>query len=112
MLRAVLDDRRVAAARARVERSRRGQPSRRKKAKDNAALRTLTELLSEHEAEQLADSLAEHVSAVRWQSGDVLLVDNTRILHDGLPGFGPFRKLHVALLTQVNRRVCASEVVE
>ena len=112
MLRAVLDERRVAAARARVERSRRGQSSRRKKAKDNAALRTLTELLSEHEAEQLADSLAEHVSAVRWQSGDVLLVDNTRILHDGLPGFGPFRKLHVALLTQVNRRVCASEVVE
>ena len=49
-------------------------------------------------SEQLAETLGEHVAAVQWRSGDILLIDNTRVLHDGLPGFGPLRKLHVALL--------------
>ena len=58
---------------------------------------TLAERLSDREAELLAASLASHVSAVEWQPGDLLLIDNAKVLHDGLPGLGP-RKLHVALL--------------
>lgn len=90
MLRALTDDRCVAKARAKLA----GAGKRRER---RAGL-TLMEQLSQREAEQMAEKLAEHVAAVRWQSGDVLLIDNSRILHDGLPGFGPFRKLHVALL--------------
>ena len=47
--------------------------------------------------EAFASALADQVVAFPWQRGDVLLVDNTRMMHDGLPGVGP-RKLHVALL--------------
>ena len=27
--------------------------------------------------------------AFAWRAGDVLLIDNRRVMHDGLPGFGP-----------------------
>ena len=41
-------------------------------------------------------ALAAHASCFRWRRGDVLLVDNARILHDGMPGLGP-RRLWVAM---------------
>ena len=41
-----------------------------------------------------------HASVFRWQRGDVLLIDNARVLHDGMPGFGP-RRLRVALLGEL-----------
>ena len=44
-------------------------------------------------------ALAEHAVAVPWRKGDMLIVDNGRMLHDGLPGAGP-RRLRVALLGQ------------
>jgi alpha-ketoglutarate-dependent taurine dioxygenase len=88
VLRARADARRVAATRAKLARM--GKPK--------GHGRTLLELLSERESEQLAETLGEHVEAVQWRTGDILLIDNARVLHDGLPGFGPFRKLHVALL--------------
>ena len=62
--------------------------------------RSLAEALSPREAEQLAASLAANVSTVAWQRGDMLLIDNAKVLHDGLPGMGP-RKLHVALLKKL-----------
>ena len=58
---------------------------------------TLGERLTEGEADAFACALADQVVAFPWQRGDILLVDNTRMMHDGLPGVGP-RKLHVALL--------------
>ena len=46
-----------------------------------------------------AAALARSMAAFAWRRGDLLLLDNARVLHDGLPGFGP-RRLHVALLAQ------------
>jgi hypothetical protein len=46
------------------------------------------------------------MAAFAWREGDLLLLDNARVLHDGLPGVGP-RKLHVALLAQ--QPECATE---
>ena len=60
---------------------------------------TLSERLADGDAERIASALAESVCAFPWKQGDILLIDNKRVLHDGLPGFGP-RKLHVALLAR------------
>lgn len=57
---------------------------------------TLGESLSDRQAEQLGRALADHASVFRWARGDVLLIDNARVMHDGLPGAGP-RSLKVAL---------------
>ena len=61
-------------------------------------METLGERLTDEEAELIAESLAQNATRVEWQRGDLLIIDNSMILHDGLPGFGPRRKLHVALL--------------
>ena len=58
---------------------------------------SLGDALSEREEDQLARALGESAVAFRWRQGDVLLLDNARILHDGLPGYGR-RSLYVALL--------------
>lgn len=63
---------------------------------------TLGERLTEGEGEAIARALADQVVTFPWRRGDILLIDNTRMLHDGLPGVGP-RKLHVALLAAVCR---------
>ena len=57
----------------------------------------LHERLAESEEEDIARALADSASAFSWTRGDILLIDNRAMLHDGLPGFGP-RRLHVALL--------------
>ena len=57
---------------------------------------TLGESLSDRQAEQLGRALADHASVFRWARGDVLLIDNARVMHDGLPGAGP-RSLKVAM---------------
>ena len=61
---------------------------------------TLAEALDDEQGEHLGRALAEHASVFRWQRGDVLLIDNARVLHDGMPGFGP-RRLRVALLGEL-----------
>lgn len=60
---------------------------------------SLSEVLSDRDAEVLAAALARSMAAFAWRRGDMLLLDNARVLHEGLPGVGP-RKLHVALLSQ------------
>ena len=88
-------------------RHRRRAARRRPKANDDAApqLPTLGEMLCEREGEQLGQALAEHASIFYWQRGDVLLVDNTHVLHDGLPGLGP-RRLWVSLLGRQTGATC------
>jgi alpha-ketoglutarate-dependent taurine dioxygenase len=39
--------------------------------------------------ERLAHSLRNHFSAFTWRGGDVLIVDNVKMAHCGMPGFGP-----------------------
>ena len=41
--------------------------------------------MSPAEGEQLGRALAQHASIFSWARGDVLLVDNARVLHDGEP---------------------------
>ncbi len=41
------------------------------------------------ELEVLAESIRRHFSVFTWKSGDVLLVDNIKMAHAGMPGFGP-----------------------
>ena len=65
-------------------------------------METLGERLTDEEAELIAESLAQNATRVEWQRGDLLIIDNSMILHDGLPGFGPRRKLHVALLRETD----------
>lgn len=62
-------------------------------------LQSLGECLTEREQARIGRALAEHASCFHWRRGDVLLVDNARVLHDGMPGFGP-RRLWVSLLQQ------------
>jgi len=50
-----------------------------------AARPTLGEALSPAEGEQLGRALAQHASIFSWARGDVLLIDNARVLHDGEP---------------------------
>ena len=61
---------------------------------------SLGEKLSPREEQQLAQALAMHAVAFAWRQGDVLFIDNARMLHDGLPGLGP-RHLNVALLGEM-----------
>lgn len=37
----------------------------------------------------VADAVRHRFSSFRWKSGDVLMVDNAKMAHAGMPGFGP-----------------------
>jgi alpha-ketoglutarate-dependent taurine dioxygenase len=37
----------------------------------------------------VAQAMRRHFASFRWQRGDVLMVDNTKMAHAGMPGFGP-----------------------
>ena len=57
---------------------------------------TLGEALGTRDASRIASALGSHACAFSWRESDVLLINNRRVLHDGMPGFGP-RKLHVVI---------------
>ena len=61
---------------------------------------TLAEALDATQGEQLGRALAQHASLFAWAQGDVLLIDNARVLHDGMPGLGR-RRLRVMLLGEL-----------
>ena len=50
---------------------------------------TLGETLGAAGGVALGVALGAHASVFAWRAGDVLLIDNRRVMHDGLPGFGP-----------------------
>ena len=50
---------------------------------------TLGETLGTAGGVALGRALGAHASVFAWRAGDVLLIDNRRVMHDGLPGFGP-----------------------
>jgi alpha-ketoglutarate-dependent taurine dioxygenase len=59
---------------------------------------TLRASLRLHEAECIGAALGRSVSLFEWRAGDVLLVDNLTVMHDGMPGspWSP-RTLHAVL---------------
>lgn len=43
---------------------------------------------SETEVKSLADLMRTHYSSCIWQKGDILLIDNKKVMHAGMPGKG------------------------
>lgn len=52
----------------------------------DGSARTLRAALRLHEAEAIGRALGRSVSLFSWRAGDILLVDNLTVLHDGMPG--------------------------
>jgi alpha-ketoglutarate-dependent taurine dioxygenase len=48
----------------------------------------LEEAFTSADIELLARSMRQHYSAFKWLAGDVLLVDNLKMAHSGMPGLG------------------------
>jgi alpha-ketoglutarate-dependent taurine dioxygenase len=46
-------------------------------------------LFNEQEIKTLAQLIRKNYSSCLWQKGDILLVDNRKIMHAGMPGKGP-----------------------
>lgn len=44
---------------------------------------------NEQDVNDLAQQIRQHYSSCLWQKGDVLLVDNRKVAHAGMPGAGP-----------------------
>jgi hypothetical protein len=47
------------------------------------------ECFNKTEIKKLAREIRNHYSSCLWKSGDILLVDNKKIMHAGMPGAGP-----------------------
>ena len=45
--------------------------------------------LDAEDVERVAEATRRHYSSFRWQRGDVLMIDNSKVAHTGMPGFGP-----------------------
>jgi hypothetical protein len=52
----------------------------------------------------LTGLVRKYFTNVRWHAGDVMLLDNLRVAHTGMPGFGP-RELRALLLNPIFARL-------
>lgn len=43
----------------------------------------------EEDKKNIAGSIMRHLDLVKWQKGDILVIDNLRMAHLGMPGVGP-----------------------
>lgn len=59
----------------------------------DGSARTLRAALRLGESEALGRALAASASLFEWRAGDVLLIDNFAVMHDGLPGLAGRRSL-------------------
>jgi alpha-ketoglutarate-dependent taurine dioxygenase len=66
-----------------------------------AGSKALTELFMGDEIQELATLMRRHYSSFLWQRGDVLLIDNLKLAHNGMPGRGR-RELKVLLCNPVS----------
>ncbi len=41
------------------------------------------------DGQRVARAMRAHFSSFRWRAGDLLMVDNVKMAHSGMPGFGP-----------------------
>lgn len=62
-----------------------------KNIQDNPAypLEKVGECFNEKEIKSLAKSIRQFYASFLWQSGDILLIDNKKVMHAGMPGAGP-----------------------
>jgi alpha-ketoglutarate-dependent taurine dioxygenase len=61
-----------------------------------AGMPTLSRLIGNNDLRALAAAMRRHFASFTWQRGDVLIVDNLKVAHCGMAGFGE-RKLNVML---------------
>ena len=61
---------------------------------------TLATLFSKDDCRLLARSMRRHYSSFIWKQGDILLLDNLKIAHCGMPGYGE-RELGVVLCNTI-----------
>jgi hypothetical protein len=47
------------------------------------------DVFTREEIEMLAVTIRKRYSSFEWKSGDLLIVDNLKMAHAGMPGFGP-----------------------
>jgi alpha-ketoglutarate-dependent taurine dioxygenase len=45
-------------------------------------------LLNDDDVRALAEAMARHTNIFTWRRGDILILDNLQMLHNGMPGFG------------------------
>lgn len=50
--------------------------------------RTVRDVFDQNDFSYLAKAVRKNHSSCKWQSGDIMLVDNKQIAHNGMPGFG------------------------
>jgi alpha-ketoglutarate-dependent taurine dioxygenase len=56
---------------------------------------------SDEEVELLARAIHKHMVLVKWEDGDILLLDNRQTLHSGMPGFLSPRDLKVIMCNPI-----------
>lgn len=72
----------------------------------------IRELLQPGDVESIAAAIGNHTSVFTWRQGDVVIFDNTQLLHAGMPGLGR-RELAVILANPLRmQRPLTSGVLE
>lgn len=72
----------------------------------------IRELLKPGDVESIAAAVGNHTSVFTWKQGDVVIFDNTQLLHAGMPGLGS-RELAVILANPLRmHRPLTSGVLE
>lgn len=61
----------------------------------------LRNVASSRHMSRVARSLRKNFACFRWQTGDLLLIDNIRVAHSGMPGFGA-RELRALIATPID----------
>jgi alpha-ketoglutarate-dependent taurine dioxygenase len=67
-----------------------------------AEAHTLTNTFSAEEIRLLGVLMRRHHSSFPWKAGDILIIDNLKMGHNGMPGFGRKRELNVMLCNPVS----------
>ncbi len=63
---------------------------------------------SDSEVKHLAQAMRDHYSSCLWKKGDILLVDNKKVMHAGMPGFGQ-RLIRALICNPIDIKYSATE---
>lgn len=57
--------------------------------KDVLSLQRVGQCFSKNDVRALAQSMRDNYCSCLWKKGDILLIDNKKVMHAGMPGIGP-----------------------
>lgn len=63
---------------------------------------------NDQEIKELAQSIRSYYSSCLWKKGDIMLIDNRKVMHAGMPGMGP-RSIRVIIGNPVDMRYTVKE---